>query len=69
MPIIVVTALNDKELRIKDFQLGSKEFITKPINKDDLVTKVNNIFKAKREMDIIAKYNSSLSKGQNKTGK
>lgn len=55
IPIIMISALNDNESKAKGFQAGASEFITKPFDRVDLVTKVNNLIKIKRQSDIIKK--------------
>ncbi len=44
-PIIVVSANNDVRTRIKFLQLGANDYLAKPIHPEELVLRVNNIFK------------------------
>ncbi len=42
IPIIVISALNDEENLLKAYQLGCIDYLTKPINKEILISKVNS---------------------------
>jgi DNA-binding response OmpR family regulator len=44
-PIIVVSANNDVRTRIKFLQLGANDYLGKPVHPEELVLRVNNIFK------------------------
>lgn len=44
-PIIVVSANNDVRTRIKFLQLGVNDYLGKPVHPEELVLRVNNIFK------------------------
>lgn len=44
-PIIVVSANSDVRTRIKFLQIGANDFIGKPIHPEELVLRINNIFK------------------------
>jgi len=44
-PILMLTAKNDRESKIKLLKLGVEEYITKPFNPEELVIRINNIFK------------------------
>jgi DNA-binding response OmpR family regulator len=44
-PIIVVSANNDVRTRIKFLQLGANDYIAKPVHPEELVLRINNIFK------------------------
>lgn len=41
VPIILISALDQKELILTAFELGANDFITKPINMDELLLRVN----------------------------
>lgn len=42
IPIIFLSALNSTEDIVKGFKLGAADYITKPFNKDELLTRVNH---------------------------
>lgn len=40
MPIVIVSALDQKEVIMMAFQLGAEDFVKKPINMDELIIRV-----------------------------
>ncbi len=44
-PIVVVSANSDVRTRIKFLQLGANDYLAKPIHPEELVLRINNIFK------------------------
>ncbi len=51
VPIIIVTALQDKEDRIKGIQAGCDDFISKPIDRLELLARVHALGQVKRLND------------------
>lgn len=47
-PIIMLTALNEVENRIKGLSVGSDDYISKPFEPQELVLRINNIFKRQK---------------------
>ncbi|HEX7416344.1 MAG TPA: response regulator [Smithellaceae bacterium] len=45
LPVIIITALADKENRLKGLQLGADDFIAKPFDVDELVVKIGSQIK------------------------
>ncbi|MEN8226634.1 MAG: response regulator transcription factor [Bacteroidota bacterium] len=45
MPIIFLTAKNQKEDRLKGLKIGADDYITKPFEAEELVLRLNNILK------------------------
>lgn len=50
IPVIMVTALRAKEERIKSIEAGAEDFISKPIDKTEVIARVNMLLKV-RAMD------------------
>ena len=46
-PVILLTALNDKESRITGIECGADDFISKPLDAQELLTKVKSLLKLK----------------------
>ena len=44
IPIIVITASDSPDTKFEAFALGANEFLTKPFNPDDLVSRIKDIF-------------------------
>lgn len=51
IPVIIVTALREKEDRIKGFEAGCDDFISKPIDRVELIARVRSLGKVKRLND------------------
>lgn len=51
IPVIMVTAQNDNAYLLKAFDVGAIDYVTKPINKIELLARVRSALKLKNEMD------------------
>lgn len=51
IPIVMVTALDDLESKIKGIEAGADDFLTKPPNKLELQARLRSLFKSKRLND------------------
>jgi two-component system, cell cycle response regulator len=51
IPVIMVTALNEMEDKIKGAEAGADDFITKPFNKHELFVRVKSLLRIKRLHD------------------
>jgi len=60
IPIILVTALEDSESRIKGLEAGAEEFLSKPVNRAELQMRVKNLLKLKEFADFLADHNRIL---------
>ncbi|WP_347841250.1 hybrid sensor histidine kinase/response regulator [uncultured Draconibacterium sp.] len=60
-PIIFITALNDSESLVKGFQAGGVDYITKPFNKDELVSRVKTHLDLKQTRDSLERTTQHLS--------
>lgn len=50
-PVIMVTALTDRESRIKGREAGADDFLTKPVDGDELLARVRSLARVKRYTD------------------
>lgn len=50
-PIIMVTALTDRESRIRGRQAGADDFLTKPVDSEELLARVQSLARVKRYTD------------------
>jgi len=55
IPIVVVTALSEIEDKIKSIESGADDFLTKPINMIELVTRVRSLVKTKYYHDELVR--------------
>ena len=60
IPIIFLSAKHDINDKIKGFQLGAVDYITKPFEDIEVIQRVNNHLQAKLDRDKIEKYNHEL---------
>ena len=54
IPVVLVTALDDTEARIKGIEAGADDFITKPPNKMELLARTESLIKLKKLNDNLA---------------
>jgi len=65
VPIIMVTALSGREDRIKGIEAGADDFLSKPINAQELVARVKSLLRIKTQRDEITRTNRKLAEAQN----
>ncbi|MBI3928640.1 MAG: response regulator [Armatimonadetes bacterium] len=54
LPVLLVTALSDRESRIRGIRAGANDFLTKPIDTTDTLLRVRNALRSKRLYDLAA---------------
>ena len=64
IPIIIVTALDASENRIKGIESGADEFLTKPINRLELLARVKSLLRIKKYTEEIQILNEHLDRTQ-----
>jgi len=60
IPIIFVSAKGDAESKVKGFEVGGEDYITKPFQKSEVLARVKTHLKLKKAMDTINSYNHQL---------
>ena len=55
IPVVMITALKDIDDKIKGIEVGADDFLTKPFNKQELLTRVRSLLKIKRLHDDLEK--------------
>lgn len=60
IPIIMVTALDDRDSRLKALHAGAEEFLTKPIDRSELSVRVRNMLQLKAYQNFLADHNRLL---------
>ena len=60
-PILILSELNSVEDRIKMFQSGADDYVTKPFNTEVLEARVRTAVRIKRAYDIIQARNRRLT--------
>jgi putative two-component system response regulator len=60
LPIILVTSLNEREDRIRGIEAGCDDFISKPVDKMELLARVRSLLKVKAYNDLMSNYREEL---------
>jgi DNA-binding response OmpR family regulator len=53
IPVVMVTSLDDREERIKGLEAGADEFLSKPINTQELLARVRSLLRIKHMHDFM----------------
>ena len=62
IPIVMVTGLNDRAERLRGLEAGAEEFLTKPIDRSELVVRVRNLLAVKQYADFLRHHNRLLER-------
>ena len=60
LPIILVTALREQEDRVKGIEAGCDDFLSKPVDKMELLARVRSLLKVKAYNDLMTNYRQEL---------
>ncbi|MCK9382506.1 MAG: response regulator [Sulfuritalea sp.] len=60
VPVIMVTALDDRESKLRALEAGAEEFLAKPVDHADLRVRVRNLLRLKEYGDFLANHNRIL---------
>ena len=60
LPVIMVTALDPTQERVKGIEAGADDFLTKPINQPELLARVKSLLRIKLLHDELADWNRTL---------
>ncbi len=60
LPIVLVTALKETEDRVRGIEAGCDDFLTKPVDKTELLARVRSLLKVKAYNDLLANYRVEL---------
>ena len=60
IPIVLVTALKETQDRVNGIEAGCDDFISKPIDKNELLARVRSLLKAKAYNDLMINYRKEL---------
>ncbi len=60
VPIIMVTALDDRDSRLQGLKAGAEDFLAKPVDRAELTVRVRNLLKLKEYGDFLADHNRIL---------
>ena len=60
IPIILITALSEKEDRIKGIKAGADDFLTRPVDRTELLARVQSLMKLKHKTDELERAEAVL---------
>ena len=60
LPVVMVTALDAGEERVKGLEAGADDFLTKPVNQVELLARVRSLLRVKALYDQLAELNAGL---------
>jgi adenylate cyclase len=60
LPVVMVTALDPGQERVKGIEAGADDFLTKPINQPELLARVRSLLRIKVLHDELADWNRTL---------
>src|SRR5207249_8028358 len=60
LPVIMVTALDPTQERVKGIEAGADDFLTKPINQPELLARVRSLLRVKALHDELTELNRTL---------
>jgi signal transduction histidine kinase/response regulator RpfG family c-di-GMP phosphodiesterase len=60
IPVVIVTALEDRQARMIGLTAGAAEFLTKPVDRAELLVRVKNLLRLKAYGDYYGRYSEKL---------
>jgi len=60
IPVVIVTALADKQSKIRGLEVGAIDFLTKPIDRIELIVRIKNHLRVKKLVDFLKQHNQLL---------
>lgn len=62
IPVVMVTALADRDSKIKGLEAGANDFLTKPFDRIELMLRIKNLLRVKEFEDFLQNYGMALEK-------
>ncbi len=60
VPVIMVTALDDRDSKMRALEFGAEDFLTKPVDRAELKVRVRNLLRLKEYSDLLLNHNRIL---------
>ncbi|HKY33879.1 MAG TPA: hybrid sensor histidine kinase/response regulator [Candidatus Polarisedimenticolia bacterium] len=64
LPVVMVTALNSTEEKVRALEIGADDFLSKPINRLELMAKVRSLLRVKGLQEDLARKNEELRQAE-----
>ena len=61
LPVVMVTALEDREERVKGIEAGADDFLSKPVNPPELLARVRSLLRIRRLYDTVQRQAQQLA--------
>jgi len=61
IPVVMVTALADRQSRLKGLEAGASDFLAKPIDSSELLARTKNLLRVKEFDDFLKEHNNILT--------
>ena len=61
IPVVMVTALADKQSRLRGLEVGANDFLSKPIDSIELLVRTKNLLRIKEFDDFLKEHNKILT--------
>ncbi|HEY6837132.1 MAG TPA: HD domain-containing phosphohydrolase [Geobacteraceae bacterium] len=61
VPVVMVTAIADRDARMKGLEAGANDFLTKPVDRIELAVRVKNLLRVKEFEDFLRDHNLILA--------
>jgi class 3 adenylate cyclase len=60
IPVVMVTSLKEREERVKGLEVGADDFLTKPVDRVELLARVKSVLRIKQLRDELVEINQNL---------
>lgn len=60
VPVLVITGLDDRDARLRGLAAGARDFLTKPVDRSELLIRVRNLVALKQAGDALARAHAQL---------
>jgi class 3 adenylate cyclase/CheY-like chemotaxis protein len=61
LPVVMITALEDREERVKGIEAGADDFLSKPINPPELLARVRSLLRIRRLYETVQRQKEQLA--------
>ena len=62
VPVIIVTASDDADLKLHALELGATDFLSKPVDASELALRIRNTLLVKQQQDRLSNYSAELER-------